>query len=697
MVHLVLSTSRGNSGNRFFPHQGYLGLTPVRVEGIVRTKLDEDGKPIPAKSLSVSVRCYQSRLTRSRAVRSTLVADHTDVLWVKPPNREYADVGELEFPFKLTLPKRTPGFSTANYQDYRVFWRLEAILDHVPIPSVGSRIVRYFDLALIRYDLPPSLNPSPPQHALLHQTCKPRAPVVRYNVATPSSPVGPSDIVHTTLLLQPVDPAVAIRSATVSIERRIELHNTPAAPTPLVTTGINHAAAASASPVTAFAPASPSPSSSTNSDEDASTPTTSRFGWGSRSNPQSPYGSFPPGPSQSTFDSVATTLSSSSTFPLLSPSSTKSSNGTSSPIPIPRIPSPSLPPPSPSPSSVSASPTVSSVPSTNDDVLKALTLTLTTADVTSFACDSSGIWVKSVPLQWPENRSNARWAVGETMQSDFASVRFYVRTKLLVSGPGGSETLDLEPREITVVPTGDADRRVAMEKWAEQKELSLRSKSKSPWRRRGEDISASADAAKSNSHGLPSPPQTPAQSSEGGDHRKSMYSANERDRKARKKTPRRPHTSAGPSDKSSLSFSVNPPFALGRRPDRDQGESVSHTASRDSGSSSQSQSSANKRFKESGLGESMLFAVDKVRGKSRALRDDGKREREAEDDGREDVRERREKVKAKASSLGLRVEPPPMDEVRAWEEELARIEVQSRRSSSGMLGLFGLSRKRTAR
>ena len=238
-----------------------------------------------------------------------------------------------------------------------------------------------------------------------------------------------------------------------------------------------------------------------------------------------------------------------------------------------------------------------------------------------------------------------------------------------------------------------------MEKWAEQKELSLRSKSKSPWRRRGEDAaSVSTDPSKSsNSHGLPSPPQTPAQSSESGDHRKSMYSANERDRKARKKTPRRPHTSAGPSDKSSMSFSVNAPFALGRR---DPGGSMSQTVSRDSASSSQSQSSssANKRFKESGLGESMLFAVDKVRGKSRALRDDGKREREAEDDGREDRRERREKVKAKASSLGLRVEPPPpMDEVRAWEEELARIEVQSRRSSSGMLGLFGLSRKRTAR
>ena len=177
MVHLVLSTTRGNGGTRYFPHQGYLGLTPVRVEGstslplvvpapradppsVVRTKLDEDGRPIPARSLSISIRCYQSRLTRSRAMRSTLVVDHTDVLWVKPPSREYADVGELEFPFKLTLPKRTPGFSTANYQDYRVFWRLEASESLSLIPSSRPR--------------PPSPHWSRVYHAyLMCLTCSP--------------------------------------------------------------------------------------------------------------------------------------------------------------------------------------------------------------------------------------------------------------------------------------------------------------------------------------------------------------------------------------------------------------------------------------------------------------------------------------------------------------------------------------------
>ena len=280
------------------------------------------------------------------------------------------------------------------------------------------------------------------------------------------------------------------------------------------------------------------------------------------------------------------------------------------------------------------------------------------------------------------------------MQSEFASVRFYVRTRINVSGPTGSETLDLDAREITVVPTSEADRKVAMEKWAEQKELSLRSKSKSPWRKRGED--ASGADTKLNSHGLPSPPQTPAQSSERGDHRQSTHSERDRERKSRKKVPRRPHTSAGPSDKSSLSFAANASaMGLGRS-DRDHAEPVSQTSSRGSASSSHSQSSSHKRFKESGLGESMLNAVDRVRGKSRAPREDGKRERDAEDDGREDERERREKVKAKTSGLDLQL-GTPVDEVRAWEEELARIETQSRRSSAGMLGLFGMSRKRTAR
>ena len=31
--HRLRSPSAGNQGQRFFPHTGYLGLTPIRVEG----------------------------------------------------------------------------------------------------------------------------------------------------------------------------------------------------------------------------------------------------------------------------------------------------------------------------------------------------------------------------------------------------------------------------------------------------------------------------------------------------------------------------------------------------------------------------------------------------------------------------------------------------------------------------------------
>lgn len=278
------------------------------------------------------------------------------------------------------------------------------------------------------------------------------------------------------------------------------------------------------------------------------------------------------------------------------------------------------------------------------------------------------------------------------MHSDFATVRFYLRTRIVVMGPGGADTLELEPKEITVVPTNETDRRVAMEKWAEQKELAQRSKSKSPWRRRGED-GPSADGAhgKSGTHGLPSPPQTPAQSSESGEHRKSSSGTSSR---PRRKTPRRPHTSAGPSDKANLTFAAA--AEAGRRSDPEYCEpSTSSHDSRSSAASSHSHSSSKGKFRESGLGESMLNAVDKVRGKSRAREArewGGKREGEVGDVERED--EQQKKDRARNSGLGLQLGLETA-EVRAWEKELARIEQQSRRSSASMLGLWGITRKRT--
>ncbi|KJA20222.1 hypothetical protein HYPSUDRAFT_111166, partial [Hypholoma sublateritium FD-334 SS-4] len=209
----------GNQGQRFFPHTGYLGLTPVRVEGIVRTRLDADAKRLPARCITVAVRCYESRVGRVAALQSTLLVDCTHTLWAAP---DYEPIGALEFPFRLSIPARVAGFSTAAYVDYRCVWRIEAVLHHAPIVGVGARQVRHFELPLVRYDLPPPRPLAPPQQ---HETAKPRAPRIRYSIHPPTGPIGPQDLVSIPIHLQPLDHAVSVRSASVIVERRIVLHD----------------------------------------------------------------------------------------------------------------------------------------------------------------------------------------------------------------------------------------------------------------------------------------------------------------------------------------------------------------------------------------------------------------------------------------------------------------------------------------
>lgn len=126
MVRLSLSTSKGNAGIRHFPFQGYLGLTPVRVDGLVRTRTDDDLKPVLAASLTVYVRAYESRQPRLGAPHHRVVAEYLHTVWRAPDGTQYAPLADFDAPFKITLPKRAPGFSTANFQDYRTFWRVEA-------------------------------------------------------------------------------------------------------------------------------------------------------------------------------------------------------------------------------------------------------------------------------------------------------------------------------------------------------------------------------------------------------------------------------------------------------------------------------------------------------------------------------------------------------------------------------------------
>lgn len=272
------------------------------------------------------------------------------------------------------------------------------VLNHVHISGVGSRQVKHFELPLVRYDLPTHIPLSPlPDPYLSQITNKPRAPRIRYSIDTPTSAIGPTDLVSIPIHLQPIDPAVSIRSASVVVERRIHLLDnsnvTPPQPSP--TTPSVHSSSRSPSP--------------THSDCPASASTTSVF-----SNPQTaqhidtlhvhPAGTL----SSSSLNSSNPTITPHSIFP-----STTSVTSSTRPL---------LPHTTPFP------PTNSSTSSLQ---AKLVTNTIVEAESAgSFVHDEKGVWNKTMTLQWPASKSHSRWAVGETIQSDLVSVRYFVRVKV---------------------------------------------------------------------------------------------------------------------------------------------------------------------------------------------------------------------------------------------------------------------------
>ncbi|KAF5391459.1 hypothetical protein D9757_002054 [Collybiopsis confluens] len=188
-------------------------------ETVVATKLDADLKPLPAKQISVSVRCYEFRLGRiGGVVSSRLVVDQTQVLWSRP---EFCDLGEAEYSFKIVIPPRVGGFSTVAFVEYKCVWRVEATIHHTHISGIGSKLVKHIDLPLLRYDAP-----SLPAVGTISTRIitKPKAPTLRYQVSVPQTPIGPADLLPICIHVFPEDSNVIIRSATVVVERRIQFN-----------------------------------------------------------------------------------------------------------------------------------------------------------------------------------------------------------------------------------------------------------------------------------------------------------------------------------------------------------------------------------------------------------------------------------------------------------------------------------------
>ena len=125
MVQISIHALRNlNHGGRSFPHSGYLGLTKVLVEGLIRTRVEDDHKLLAASSVTVSVKCYEARTKLTYSRINTLV-DATVVLW-SSPGPECTDIGDMDLPFRVILPSTVTGYSNLSFPEYKIFWRLEA-------------------------------------------------------------------------------------------------------------------------------------------------------------------------------------------------------------------------------------------------------------------------------------------------------------------------------------------------------------------------------------------------------------------------------------------------------------------------------------------------------------------------------------------------------------------------------------------
>ncbi|CUA72330.1 hypothetical protein RSOLAG22IIIB_00997 [Rhizoctonia solani] len=225
MVAISISPAKGNAGARWFPHSGHLGFTPVKLDGLVRTRLEEDGKPATASALSISLRCYEARQGRVGVAKTSILAEHTQILWT-PTGTEYGPLGAREFPFRLVLPVNAPGSSTFHLPDYRVYWRLEAAIHTPHIPGIGNRQVKCFDVNLVRYS-----KPSIPHRPIASSAPQPSQQPLQSEFHFPRRPAAPLDPIPLSLRIQP-RPGLSLQRVTFTLERRIDfIDSTPASST----------------------------------------------------------------------------------------------------------------------------------------------------------------------------------------------------------------------------------------------------------------------------------------------------------------------------------------------------------------------------------------------------------------------------------------------------------------------------------
>ncbi|KAK4056441.1 hypothetical protein OIO90_002584 [Microbotryomycetes sp. JL221] len=411
MVVLQLQPHRGNHA-RFFPHAGFLGLTPVVIQGTVKVSFQEDHRPIKASTVLVRVRCYEAEVVggKTRKRTANVIFEQNQEVWTKQSNETWSDLGEVAKPFRITLGVDAGGVSTCTFKNYRTWWQIEAVIYHKPSPVHGSRKIISHQIPLTRY----SVSPTPPT-PLTWESSKAEASLRGLNYAismSNSSGIGPDEPINLSCTFHKTDPAVSIRKVQVTVDRRVILDSAHVSP-------------------------------STSDEDDDASPTVD----------DTIVDSYTPSPSDD--ETVVNHIGRSSTRNLSSVFKRATSAGSSSgktPLSSPQY-VPALDPGS----YFAASPPSTSASTSNQRTFLSAPLVMVESE--DIACDVPNVIV----CTFPKAKSIFRYSLGETFRTGVAQVRFVITIRIHLRARNGSQqVIELEPRPVTIIGSSAEERAKAL-------------------------------------------------------------------------------------------------------------------------------------------------------------------------------------------------------------------------------------------
>ncbi|KAI9637446.1 uncharacterized protein MKK02DRAFT_23757 [Dioszegia hungarica] len=218
-IGLVPKASGSAGFGRFYPHEGYLGFSPVVVGGTIVSRLPPLYATLPTRQVTITIRCVATRTIGSEV--EAVLWEKAKRLWEPAGESEYEELGDWTSPFQVVVPVEA-AWEAASAQwtrDLKVAWQLQVAFDHKPIPYVGNRIVKTYLLNLHSYVHVPLPPPSPPSAVLL--------PGAQVSLNPPHGVFGPGDPFTVSFHVKPDDPSASIRRTTLILERRTQLIDVP--------------------------------------------------------------------------------------------------------------------------------------------------------------------------------------------------------------------------------------------------------------------------------------------------------------------------------------------------------------------------------------------------------------------------------------------------------------------------------------